>query len=685
VRVSLRWLREILPVDASPDAIAEALTGRGLPVDAVEPFGDDFVLDVDVPANRPDILGHRGVAREVRAAFGGRFEPQRIPPNRSGRPAAESIVVRIDDPARCSRYVAGVVRGVRVGPSPPWAVARLEACGLRSVNNVVDVSNLVMMELGQPVHFFDLAAIAGPEIRVRGSRPGERLVTLDGVLRELRDDTLVIADASRPVALAGVMGGAETEIHAGTTDVLVEAASFAPSAVRAAARGLGIVTDAAQRFERGSDPDAPPAAEALASALLCDLAAGTPAPAPVDVHPAPRPSRRSSVRLSRASALLGFSVTEDDAMAALGAVDLRPERSDPDTFSVLVPSWRVDLDLEADLVEEIGRHVGYDRVPDRLPPGVASAPVNPPPPFEEEVRDLLAGLGFHEAVSYAMIGAGEDLPFVPAGSPAALGLVNPITEGLAQLRRSLLPGLVRAAARNLRRGVDEVRLFEVGRVFVSRALGEFPAEPLRAAAVWAGAGDPPHWSRASRPADLYDAAGVVESLLAAARREGNFSREPDSRPGFHPGRSVSWRTPAGTVAWCGEIHPDLRLSLDLPATLFLAEIDLSLLDSLPSAPRAVRPVPKVPAVRRDLSVVLERSTQAASLLERLRAVPAPEPVDVRIVDRYAGPPLDPGEAAVTVRVMLQPLERTLSEESIERYRQELVAAVRGAAGARMRE
>jgi phenylalanyl-tRNA synthetase beta chain len=178
---------------------------------------------------------------------------------------------------------------------------------------------------------------------------------------------------------------------------------------------------------------------------------------------------------------------------------------------------------------------------------------------------------------------------------------------------------------------------------------------------------------------------VVESLLAAARREGNFSREPDSRPGFHPGRSVSWRTPGGTVAWCGEIHPDLRLSLDLPATLFLAEIDLSLLDSLPSAPRAVRPVPKVPAVRRDLSVVLERSTQAASLLERLRAVPAPEPVDVRIVDRYAGPPLDPGEAAVTVRVMLQPLERTLSEESIERYRQELVAAVRGAAGARMRE
>lgn len=685
MRVSLRWLRQILPIDASPDAIADALTGRGLPVDAVEPCDDDVVLDVDVPANRPDILGHRGVAREVRAAFGGAIEPLRPPRTRAGAPASSSVTVHIDDVTRCTRYVAGVVRGVRVGPSPPWVVQRLEACGLRSLNNVVDASNLVMMELGQPVHFFDLAKIAGPEIRVRGSRRGETLVTLDGVPRELPEGTLVIADASRPVALAGVMGGAEAEIHAGTTDVLVEAAWFAPSSVRAASRGLGIVTDAAQRFERGADPEAPPAAEELAARLLEELAAGTPAPGPVDAHPAPRSPRRSSVRLNRASTLLGFSISADAAAAALDAVELQPERIGADTLSVLVPSWRVDLEGEADLVEEIGRHVGYDRVPDRLPPGIASTPVNPPPPIEEDVRDLLAGFGFHESVSYAMIGAGEDDPFVRTGAPAAVRLVNPITEGLSNLRRSLLPGLVRAAARNLRRGVEEVRLFEVARVFAGRGPEEFPDEPLHAGFAWAGAGDSPHWSLAPRPADLYDAAGVVEAILASARRAPPFRREGDSRPGFHPGRSVAWEAGGDAVAWCGEIHPELRRSLDLPANLLVAEVDLSLLRTLPASPRAVRPVPKVPAVRRDLSVVLERGTPAASLLDRLRAVPSPEPVEIRIVDRYLGAPLEPGEAAVTVRVMLQPLERTLSEESIERYRQELVAAVSSAAGVRMRE
>ncbi len=685
MRVSLRWLREILPIDASPEAIADALTGRGLPVDSVERSGDDVVLDVDVPANRPDILGHRGVAREIRAAFGGAVDPLRPPRTRAGAPASSAVTVHIDDPARCARYVAGIVRGVRVAPSPPWVVARLEACGLRSVNNVVDASNLAMMELGQPVHFFDLARIEGPEIRVRGSRRGETLLTLDGVTRALPEDTLVIADASRPVALAGVMGGAGTEIHARTTDVLVEAAWFAPAAVRAVCRGLGIVTDAAQRFERGADPEAPPAAEELSARLLEELAAGIPAPGPVDAHPAPRSQRRSSVRLTRASTLLGFPVSADDAAAALGAVELRPERLDADTLSVAVPSWRVDLEGEADLVEEIGRHLGYDRVPDRLPPGIASTPVNPPPPIEEAVRDLLAGLGFHESVSYAMIGAGEDDPFVRPGAASAIRLVNPITEGLSHLRRSLLPGLVGAAARNVRRGVEEVRLFEVARVFSGRGPGEFPAEPLRAGFVWAGSGDPPHWSATPRPADLFDAAGVVEAILASARRDPTFPREADLRPGFHPGRSVAWKAGEATIAWCGEIHPEIRRSLDIPASLLAAEVDLSLLHALPAAARAARPVPKVPAVRRDLSVVLERGTLAAFLMERLRAVPAPEPVDIRIVDRYVGPPLDPGESAVTVRVMLQPLERTLSEESIERYRQELVAAVSSAAGVRMRE
>jgi phenylalanyl-tRNA synthetase beta chain len=345
----------------------------------------------------------------------------------------------------------------------------------------------------------------------------------------------------------------------------------------------------------------------------------------------------------------------------------------------------VDLEREADLVEEIGRHIGYERVPDRLPPGLPTRPLHPPPAIEEETKDLLAGLGFHEAVCYSMIGAGEDDPFVLPGAPPSLPLANPIADWLGLLRRSLLSGLLRAVDRNLRRGIEDVRLFEVGRVFFPGPPGSPPAEPLRAGFAWSGYADLPHWSGTGRAVDLWDAAGVVEAILRSAGRGAAWAREADPRSGFHPGRSVTWRVGSSPVAWCGELHPELRASLGSPADVYLGEVDLSTLLGLPSPPRAARPVARVPAVRRDLSVVLEPGSAAGSLLERLRAVPAPEPAELEVIDRYAGAPLEAGASAVTVRVMLHPLERTLSDDVIERYRRDLVAAITTGSGFRMRE
>ena len=361
--ISLRWLRELVPATAEAAEIGRRLTARGLTVDAVTVEDDDTVFDVDVPANRPDALGHLGIAREVAASFGLELTPRSSGPVADAPLSAVAVTLPASD--LCGRYTARVVRGVTVGPSPAWVVSRLAACGIRSINNVVDASNLVLLELGQPVHFFDLETLNGPAIRVRRANPGESLRTLDGIDRTLTPGMLVIADDARAVALAGVIGGAATEIRAATTDVLVEAAWFSPASVRATAQAFGLSTDASQRFERGCDPEAPPLAQDLAAHLLARLAGGTAAAGRIDVRPSPAVVRTLTVRMARAARMLGYAPSMDEAVGALGAVGLAPTVRG-DEIDVTVPSWRVDLEREADLVEEIGRHLGYDRIPSRV-------------------------------------------------------------------------------------------------------------------------------------------------------------------------------------------------------------------------------------------------------------------------------------------------------------------------------
>jgi phenylalanyl-tRNA synthetase beta chain len=683
--ISLAWLRDLVPVSAEAAEVARRLTSRGLTVDAVTLVDGDTVFDLDVPANRPDALGHLGVAREVAAAFGLARAPRPGAPPDSGAAVTGVATVTVDATELCGRYTCRLVRGVTVGPSPPSVVRRLTACGVRSINNVVDASNLVMIELGQPVHFFDLAKLSGPAIRVRLAAAGETLTTLDAVPRSLEPPMLVIADAERPIALAGVMGGAETEIRASTRDVLIEAAWFSPDSVRKTARGLGLSTDASQRFERGCDPEAPAAAQDMAVRLLAELAGGKPAPGIIDVRPAPPSSRTLSVRLARAHRLLGFQPSLQEAQGALAALGLSPEARG-DAIEVKVPSWRVDLEREADLVEEIGRHLGYERIPAKVPQG-APSPSRPSPrsDLEELIRDRLSGLGFHEAFSYAMIGQGEDDPFVIPGSPAPLALRNPISETLGVLRRSLLPGLLRAADQNLRRGAAEVRLFEVGGVFSARSPGELPDEPSHVGIAWSGPAAPPHWSGSSRPVDAWDAAGLIEDVFGLAAGDRRFQQERVGFSGLHPGRSILWRDDAGrAVGWCGPVHPEHAARLGLPGEVLLAEADLTLAASIPDPAALYRPVSRLPVTWRDLSLVLDPNAAASGVIAALARVASPAPVDMRWIDRYMGPPLNPGEVAMTLRVMLQPLDRTLTDGEAESYMATLLAALDAVSGVHLR-
>jgi phenylalanyl-tRNA synthetase beta chain len=686
--VSLEWLRSLCRCTASPQDAARALTDRGLTVDGVTARGDDTVLELDVPANRPDCLGHLGVARELGAAFGVPLEPRPEALAGAGADAGETVTVEIADPELCPRYTARVVRGVRVGASPPWVARRLEACGLRSINNVVDASNLVLLELGNPIHFFDLAHVHDASIIVRRALAGETLTTLDGEERRLDPEMLLIADPDRGIALAGVMGGADSEIGESTRDVLIEAACFAPTSIRSTSRRLGLRSDASHRFERGVDPEGVLAAQEMAVRLLVELAGGTPVPGLVDVHPRPAATRELTLRPGRVELLMGYRPDDEEIRTALDGLGLSPTREGSGPFRVRVPSFRVDLEREADLVEEVGRHLGYDRIPAEVGGvtiSLGARPADGAADLEERARDVLAHQGFREAFSYAMIAAAEDDPFVPDGTGAALALDNPIAEPLSHLRRSIVPGLIRAADLNLRRGIEDVRLFEVGRVFLPRGEGELPDEPLRAGLVWCGAAEARHWSVPFRPVALHDLAGAVDLLVRTLRPTLVCRREPGAVPGLHPGQSQRWLLPSGEVlGFGGALHPRLRAKLDLPADVLCAEIELDLLAAAGGQTARHRALPRFPGVSRDLSLVLSRDVTFERVREALAAVPSPAPAELTVVDRYEGRPLDRSEVALTVRFTLQPEDRTLTDEETEAYRERLVRTLNERLGVRLR-
>jgi len=677
---SLNWLREMCPFDAGTADVAAALTRRGLTVDSITAFGEDERFEIDIPANRPDCLGHRGLARELSAAFGVALRAAAPAPDATGADVAASIVVHIDAADLCGRFTARIVRGVRIEPSPTHVVQRLEVCGVRSINNIIDVSNLVMLETGNPIHFFDLPTIEEQRIVVRRAAPGEKLTTLDGQERTLDEEMLVIADGRRAVALAGVMGGGETEIGERTRDVLIEAAWFLPSSIRRTARRTGLSTDASHRFERGVDPEGVRAAQDMAVRLLVELAGGAADAGWIDVYPATSEPRRLTLRPAELSRLLGYTPSIDESLQALAALELQPQGG-PDSISVTVPSWRVDLEREADLVEEVARHLGYDRIPTSVAGLPAIETVAAKPDRGELARNVLARCGFHEAYGYAMIERGEDDRFVEPTLNSPTELTHPIVETMAVLRRSILPGLLRAIDLNQRRGVRDVRLFEVGRVFHPTA-NDFPAEPLRVGIVWCGRARPAHWSEPDREVQWFDLAGLVETVLQGVAPGLVADRAAGATAAHHPGASAHWTVDGTAVAWAGALHPEL--GRDRGRRVWLAEIDLERLPACETRVCEYTALPNLGAVERDIAVVLPPGRTWREVRDALCAVPAPVPASIEAVDRYEGKPLPQGSAAVTVRVRLQPDRTSLTEETIEAYRQRLLDQLTGPLGLEIR-
>jgi phenylalanyl-tRNA synthetase beta chain len=687
VRFPVEWIREFVEIPASVDELASRLTAAGLVVDTVEGEGAAALLDIDVPTNRPDCMNVYGVAREV-AAFSGRRlapYPAGAPEAAGAPPAREGASVQIEASDLCRRYCARVVRGVRPGPSPDWIARRLRAVGLAPVNNVVDVTNYVLWELGQPIHAFDLALLRGRRIVVRRARKAESIQTLDGEMRHLATDALVIADAERPVAVAGVMGGANTMISAGTSDVLIESAWFDPASVRRTARRLGLSTDASYRFERGADVEAAPAAADRAADLLAQVAGGSVAPGLLDaVAGEAAAGRIVHLRLRRVEALLGLGVPRERAAAALAGLGF-DARLSPDGFEVGVPSHRQDVACEADLVEEVARSVGYASVPDRLPLLPGSGAVHR---FahrrEETLRESLLGSGYSEVITYSFVGSEEDWLLREEGA-AAVALANPMAEGQDTLRSSLLPGLLQAVRHNLNHGVRDVRVFEVGKVFrraegaaghEGRGRDASPAadEALAAGIAATGLCRPRHWLEPAREAGFYDVKGALDEALGRAGIRAAFEALPPPHP-FRPGAAARIVVDGRAAGRAGILSAEAAGRLGIKAEAAVAEVDLTIAFAAPEERTTFRPLPRYPSAARDLALVVRPGVTWSEIEDAIREAGGALVARAAVFDRYTGPALPRGHVSLAVSVTYQHPERTLSAEEIQSAEARILAAL----------
>jgi phenylalanyl-tRNA synthetase beta chain len=658
-----------LAISADHGAILVLPDDTAVGEDVARLFGlDDAVLDVAVTPNRPDLLSVAGVAREVAAATGAPFAPPSTAiAAEADEKAADLATVEILDLDRCPRYLARVIRGVTVGPSPVRAQARLTAAGMRPLSNVVDATNYVLLELGHPLHPFDLEFLAGSAIVVRRAEEGEHMVTLDDVERELSSEDLVIADRERAVAVAGVMGSAAAEVSPDTRDVLLESAYFERTGVARTSRRLKLSSEASRRFERGADPEAVPRAADRSAALIAEWAGGTVLAGSIDVGGAPE-RRRVRVRPSRAAVVLGRPVEARDvteSLARIGIPAAEPAEADG-PVEAEIPGFRPDLEREIDLIEEVIRVQGYDRLGETLPPVRQSGGEPASRVFRRRVRDALVRAGLRETTSYSFASQADlDL----TGDRDAVGVANPLAADDAHLRTSLLPGMLRAVEVNRRHGVRTVRLFEVGRVFFppgpEAAAGDSAVEECERVALALAGPASGGYPDPARDLDATDAKGAVESLLELLGLDWELGGPP-SRRLFHPGRSASVLVDGELVGEVGELHPRVAGLLGLPDRVALAELDVDVLAR--HAARAFRyaDVPRLPPIHRDLAFVLDDDIPAAEVRAAVVDAAAGLATAVTLFDVFAGGGIEPGKRSLAFAVEFRAPDRTLAGEEADR-------------------
>lgn len=628
----------------------------------------DTLYEIGLTPNRADCLSAIGIAREIAAKLGTTITAPPVTLQEGSDPVESMISVTVEDGELCPRYAARHISGCRIAPSPEWLVKRLNAVGMRSINNVVDVTNLVMMELGQPLHAFDCARLAGQRIVVRRAAEGELFTTLDGQERTLTTNDLVICDAERPVALAGVMGGLNSEISPESSTVLLESACFKPASIRATSKRLGLHTESSHRFERGIDVDGVIFAIDRAASLIAELSGGTVSQGALDLYPGKAEPTAITLRPQRANALIGISLSTDEIIRILSNLQFSVRVLEDGNLKVVAPSYRVDIEREIDLVEEIARLNGFDRIPTSMPMArVSSDRPTPHQSLQRTVRDALVSFGMHEIINYSFTDPGAaDRLLLSADDlrRSVIRLANPLVEEQSVMRTTLLPGLLETVSRNSKFRSLDLRFFEMRRVYLPQGGEEMPHEPLRIAAALTGSREREGWCHGTETVDFYDAKGIVENILDLLHIEGVtwVADVPESY--YHPGKSCSIMVGRVRIGTLGEIHPAVQEAFDLDKPVYCFELDFEKLVTCCRWKTGITVPSRFPDSTRDMALLVPEETPAERIIDCVRGVKAREIEQVEIFDVYRGSGIPEGFKSIAIRIRYRSFERTLLDEEI---------------------
>lgn len=642
----------------------------------------DSIFEIGLTPNRPDCLSVYGMARELSALTGKEAAFPDIVLHESERASAADIAVEIREPSLCGRYSARVVKGVQIRKSPLWMRKRLEAAGVRAINNVVDVTNYVMLEVGHPLHAFDLNRIDGNSLIVRKAFEGERLKTLDSIERHFKGKELLICDIAKPLAIAGIMGGDDSAVTGETVDLVLECACFAPATVRSTARRLGIHTESSHRFERGVDPLDVERVLDRAAQLISHLAGGQISSGRVDAVPFPYQRREIAFRPHRCKEVLGIDIHEDEAAGYLKALGMEVAKSDA-IYTVYPPSYRVDIEREIDLIEEIARVKGYAAIPAEVLSG--NMPVAHPRRKAADimrVKRFMADTGYDEAVNYAFHSPHElDRLAVPQQDPLrnTIRILNPISEDLSTMRSSLLPGLLSAAARNVKKQNRDLRLFEVGKVFSS--VDDSYREGRRLCAIMTGEKAPLLWKKG---ADIFDLKGSLENLLDLLNlRDYTFVNCSDV-PYLHPGKAARVLNGGTEVATMGELHPAVVENYDIGQTLFVFDLDLAALDNACGQRRPFKDIPVYPYVERDVALLVDKTVHLSDLMESFYKEECSLLESIEVFDQFEGEGIGESKKSIAFRIRYRSFEKTLTDEEVNSSHDSMIRRVVKESGATVR-
>ena len=687
MRISYNWLKNYIDINLPPEKLAGIFTMAGIGVESVEKTADDSIFELEITANRPDWLSVVGVARELSAITGKKLKvPVVTHSTHNAVPACQqagrrsTISIKIEDKKLCPRYTARIIKNVRVGDSPAWLKARLEAMGLRSVNNIVDITNFCLFETGEPMHAFDLGKIKGAEIIIRRAKDKEKITTIDGAEKVLSASDLVIADSERPVAIAGVMGGLNTEVNYSTKDILLEAANFNPISIRRTARALGISTESSYRFERRVDPENVYYSSDRAALLIKELCGGDIGEF-IDLGDKKIPSRTVNLRYEKLNKVLGMNINASAAKKILNSLGLKLKSSSSKKISLAIPGFRNDLNNEIDLIEEVSRIYGYDKIPLTIPAISEQAEtVSFEMAASGKIRSSLIGLGVDEIMTYSLVGKSA-LESAMIDTDKATRIKNPLTSEQELMRPSLIIGMLNSILWNINRKTKNLKLFELGNIYIKESDDKFTEKKHLSIGI---TGDIyANWADRARQCSFFDLKGIVETLLFQMGIEGaSYKYSKDNL--FVAGECASIELNGSALGIIGRVSAGVLNNFDIKERVYIAELDADAVIKYAALEKSFTGIPKYPSVSRDISIIAGKDISNSEILNLIKAAGGMALKDVRLIDRYTGEQIPDGKVSLTYALEYQDPKKTLEEKEVSDAQARILASLAEKLGAKLR-